>query len=435
MEKSFLNLVFGFVYKFLITLSEPTVSYLTNLNQLQVQEEKLRVIDIKKLHQTLAEEAASVAGRAAAQRRLVLRDIETVCSHAVARNKLRTRAAASLHLMAAWRRLVETLFAVAPASVLTNDYRQELLIDTLYNLLYKVLSSTSVPPDMAVIASEVLVMLLVDLRLAQIVEGRETARQGADPREVSLRGLGGETRDVDRDRTSGELNIMLSTIQANASTLKNILSGILQWIVNSSAGSQKLRANLYGALLNYLYTTCLIDQDEAETQGLDARARVTDGTLAEQRGLVLRVVSGFAEGLADALSHDCTGGHDLTAMLALSCLDVLMRLDTSPAWRSFLSERGYLQLLVDSLLNADEALLELCSADQLRNLRPLYMYECKLALLTRIASCRDGALLLVEQSAASVLSAMKVFDVIPKLPAHQGEEFLPSPAERFEQAR
>lgn len=398
----------------------------------EIQKEKLRTIDIKKLHATLTEDAAPVAARAAAQRRIVQQDIDAVCAYAVEKNKLRTRAASSLHLLAAWRRLVETMFAVAPSSILTNDYRQELLIDTLYNLLYKVLSSSSAPPDMALLASEVLLMLLVDLRFAQIVEGRESAGHANDTREVSLRGFGVDTRSIDRD--AGDFNIMVSTIQANATTLKNILCGILQWIVNSTVAPQKIRANLYGSLLNFLFTTCLIGQDEGEIQGLDSTMRPADATLAEQRSLVLRVISGFAEGLADALSHNCTGGgHDLTSMLALSCLDVLMRLDASSAWRNFLSERGYLQIIVNSLLGTDDLLIELCTGDQLRNLRPLYMYECKIALLTRIASTRDGALLLAEQSAPSVLSSMKVFDIIPKSAVNQGEDFLLSPAERFQQ--
>jgi len=374
-----------------------------------------------------------VPGRAAAQRQLIQRDIQKICSYAVAANKLKVKTAASAHLLAAWRRLVETMFSLAPSNILSNDYRQELLIDTLYNLLYKVLSSNKVSAEIASISSEVLLMLLVDLRMAQIVEGKEMASHGNDPREVSLRGFGGDPQPVDRDPTSGDLNIMLSTIQANASTLKNILCGILQWIVSSSSVSHKLRTNLYGSLLNFLYTTCLVDYEGIEGHGLDSSPRATDNTIAEQRNLVLRVISGFSEGLADALAHDGTGGHDLTCMLALSCLEVLMRLDPSPAWRNFLSDRGYLQLLVDGLLTVDDALVDMCTGDRVKNLRPVYIYECKLALLTRIASTREGAMLLVEQRAPGVLSAMKVFDLIPKIPASQIDDFLPSPAEKFHQ--
>jgi len=101
-------------------------------------------------------------------------------------------------------------------------------------------------------------------------------------------------------------------------------------------------------------------------------------------------------------------------MLTLSCLDKLIELDPHSSWVPFLSERGYLKHLIDSLLNSDaNGQLESMLFATPESLRPLYVYESKMALLCRIASTRIGAEMLLEQKALSVLASMKVYDHHP----------------------
>lgn len=64
-------------------------------------------------------------------------------------------------------------------------------------------------------------------------------------------------------------------------------------------------------------------------------------------------------------------------MLALSCLDMMVELDPNGLWVSFLSARGYLKFLVDSLLESDSQLIEVLSP-MMKTLRPLYVYESKM---------------------------------------------------------
>jgi nuclear pore complex protein Nup205 len=89
--------------------------------------------------------------------------------------------------------------------------------------------------------------------------------------------------------------------------------------------SQQLRANLYGALLNFLHIACvggalvpevagedLSGTDSQYVSQLDSSRYRAD--LAEQRSQCLaslEVIVGFGEGLVDVLCHDCTGGHDV----------------------------------------------------------------------------------------------------------------------------
>lgn len=403
------------------------------LTKCEVQvNQALRLVDVKILHRLLTDELAAIQGSStASQRQLVLNEIKEVCEYALTKNKLKTKATATLHLMEAWRQVTEVIFAVTPNETLQNDYRQELIIDTLHILLYKVIAADNVIPEIASLSSGVIMILLVNLRQCQALEHRE-----------------GRDSMSRRNEDTGEITIMLSTLQANSNTLKNIICGILQWIINSGTASQKLRANLYGSLLNFLYITCMDVNEDGEEDFEDgdslyatrldsSRYRIPNDSDNVLRRVILKVISNFGEGLADALCHDCTGGHDICRMLALSCMDVLIELDPFTSWIGFLSARGYLQHLIDSLLESDDELVEICVNDRISTLRPLYVYESKLVLLSRIASTRDGAILLIEQNAINCLSSMKVFDFHPKpLLPHELKletEFVPSQSERFQQ--
>jgi nuclear pore complex protein Nup205 len=89
--------------------------------------------------------------------------------------------------------------------------------------------------------------------------------------------------------------------------------------------SQQLRANLYGALLNFLHITCIggtlvpdvtgenpNNRNSLYVSRLDSsryRAGVTEHRSQYQASL--EVIVAFGEGLVDVLCHDCTGGHDV----------------------------------------------------------------------------------------------------------------------------
>ena len=64
-------------------------------------------------------------------------------------------------------------------------------------------------------------------------------------------------------------------------------------------------------------------------------------------------------------------------MLALSCLNKLIELDPYTSWVSFLSSRGYLKYLIDSLLDSERKLLSVLETVP-ATLCPLYLYESKM---------------------------------------------------------
>ena len=64
-------------------------------------------------------------------------------------------------------------------------------------------------------------------------------------------------------------------------------------------------------------------------------------------------------------------------MLALACLDVILSEDRSGAWLRFVTERGYLQHLVESLGGDDEQLQAMLHPHP-QPLKALYIFESKI---------------------------------------------------------
>lgn len=153
--------------------------------------------------------------------------------------------------------------------------------------------------------------------------------------------------------------------------------------------------------------------------------------------LAVEVFSSVGEKIVDILCHDCTGGHDVCKMLALSCIDMLLDIDSMVSFIQFISRRGYLAHLVDSLLKTDDQLCRVLETMP-ENMKALYVYESKMAMLGRVASSHVGAELLLEHRSLGILSGMKVFDMHPDFQvnsymAQQYSQFIPPVDIRYQQ--
>lgn len=137
-----------------------------------------------------------------------------------------------------------------------------------------------------------------------------------------------------------------------------------------------------------------------------------DDELNSQKEMAVEVLQSFGDNLIDVLCHDCTGGHDVVKMLALACIDLLLDIDNMTQFINFISTRGYLAHIIDSLLKTDQKLCRVLD-NQPENLKALYVYESKISMLSRFANSYIGAELLLEHRVIGVLSQMKVFDMHP----------------------
>lgn len=381
----------------------------------------LKLIDVKQLHRILVDELTAVQGSSTAgQRQLIMQEIQSVLRYAVKLNKQRRVSTATIHYLDAWRQVVEVMFSVVPSDTLPFDLRFPLLLGLIHELLSKVLEN-SVLTELAVLSSSAVLLLFVSLRNSYTVECNKFYLPNTDVEE--------------------QVNKLATLVSSEENVFKTVMSSILQWIL-SSASSQKLRVNLYASLLNFLH----LSRQQSEKPPLAIRTENADSNsyvslLDENESFLqsmwitrhssLEVLAGFGERLITVLCHDCAGGHDICKMLALSCLDMMVELDPHCTWVSVLSSRGYIKYIIDSLLDYNSQLTDLLSP-VLKTLRPLYVYESKMALLCRIASTSIGAELLLEQNCLACLSAMQVFDNHPDTTALLGGttsmelEFIPS---------
>lgn len=181
-----------------------------------------------------------------------------------------------------------------------------------------------------------------------------------------------------------------------------------------------------------------IDEDQYVSR-LDKsiiRADAASDNTTDQIEMTIEVFLSFGDKLIDILCHDSVGAHDVCKMLALACTDALLDLDTMSTFIQFIAQRGYLANMIDSLSKIDQQLCRILDAKP-ETLKALYVYESKMAMLSRVASSHVGAKLLLENNTLSVLATMKVYDMHPDFQiisfSSNDTSFVPSIETRYEQ--
>ncbi|XP_076168586.1 nuclear pore complex protein Nup205 isoform X2 [Ptiloglossa arizonensis] len=368
-----------------------------------------RLIDIRKLHSLITEELAVTQSSATAtQRNLMQQEVQKILMHALKRNQTKLLSYAMVKFVEGWCQTTEIFFCVATNQLLPTPHKQNLLLNLSHDLLQKMTSCEALSEIKTLVSGTVL-MLLVNLRNSFITQ------------------------------TDSE---SFPSSPSNTTMMKIILSHILQWIINAGASSQKVITHLYAALLNFL---CVVGLEKSESTNfidimyvsqLDSTVnRVMPIQERSHRYATIQVINSFGNKLMDILCHNCSGGHDVCKMLALSCLDKILELDYDNAWIIYLASRGYLKHMIDSLLESDDIICCMLQPEP-QTLRPLYLYEAKMATFCRIASTRLGAESLLENKILSCMSSMIVFDHHPDV--HIGFDggdysFIPSIGQRYQQ--
>uniref|UniRef100_A0A8C7JVN8 Nucleoporin 205 n=1 Tax=Oncorhynchus kisutch TaxID=8019 RepID=A0A8C7JVN8_ONCKI len=380
-----------------------------------VNEHGHTVCNVKLLHRVLVAEVNALQGMAAiGQRPLLMEEVNSILQQVVERNRVRRSLSAKRHALQSWRGLVETLLTACPADLIPADDRQIIIRDLLLDLHDKVLSEDSAGELMPIVAGAVFTLTA---HLSQSVLSEQ--QQGA--------GLEGGS-------SSGFASI------AN-SALHLILRKLLDFILCTGGGFQRLRAHLYGALLYYLQIAQKPEEpDTLQQAGKSMWERLTapeDGFSKLQREN-LAIIESYGTALMEVVCRDACDGHEIGRMLALAVLDRILSIDRQSQWLLYVCNSGYLRVLVESLRQDDTALQTLLSP-QPPLLKPLYIYESKMALLTRVAKTGQGAVELLRCGLVGQLVECQVFDMVPDSDSHRvfGQRdpsgFIPSPLDRYRQ--
>ncbi|XP_052758828.1 nuclear pore complex protein Nup205 isoform X2 [Galleria mellonella] len=382
-------------------------------------------ISVSRLHAVLAHELAALHATAP-QRALVAHELHKVLDYVTEVNKQRNLAATLTHYYDSWRQLTEILFCVAPEDILNLESRKNLLLNILQDLLNKI-PPAEVLPQIGNLASGTVLLLLVNLRHCYILQKRDSNLKSSDFETTFF----GPSNQI---------------MQTKSLTLKFILHKILSWILVSGSSTQKMRVNLYGALLNYLNIVNLKpspaepeeEMNSMYVSRLDSSKARPSKEESSLKSMVIDVISSFGDNLCSIVCSDCIGaGHDVCRMVALSCLDTLIEINPRTEWMNTLTNQGYLRSLIESLLQDDEGLRETLEPSP-KSLRVLYVFESKMALLLKMAGSRVGAETLLAQGALCGLARLRALAAHPDTLAAASRprdqpHFVPSVAARFRQ--
>ncbi|XP_063052981.1 nuclear pore complex protein Nup205 [Engraulis encrasicolus] len=376
-----------------------------------VNEQGHTVSNVKLLHRVLVAEVNALQGMAAiGQRPMLMEEVNSILQQVVERNRVRRSLSAKRHALQSWRSVVETILTACPADLIPPDQRQLIIRDLLLDLHDKVLAEDTAVELMPVVAGAVFTLTA---HLSQSVLSEQ--QQGA--------GLEGGFASI-----------------AN-SALHLILRKLLDFILCTGGGFQRLRAHLYGSLLYYLQIAQKPEEpDTLQTGGSSMWSRLMapeDGYSQLQRES-LAIIESYGTTLMEVVCRDACDGHEIGRMLALAVLDRILSIDRQSAWLLFVCNSGYLRVLVESLRQDDGALQTLlCPQPPL--LKPLYIYESKMALLTRVAKSAQGAVELLRCGLVAQLVECQVFHMLPESDSHrvfgqrERSAFIPSPLERYRQ--
>jgi nuclear pore complex protein Nup205 len=287
-----------------------------------------RMVDIKSLHKVLNTELASLQNSTAnglgSQRSLIQEEIKLILSYAVQWNGLQERSTSRRNLLDSWRQVAEMLLCTMPEVLVTSvASKQHLLLELLQMLLNKV-SADNAMLEMTNQVSGVVLVLMASLRQTY-GKTKKTSEDGGGGRQDAYVTI---LDDTTRIISSASSRLYSAALQA-------ILKGLVMWIVGTSAAAQRVRANLYGALLSYLRI--------GKANKTSAEKNKANSDEERLKKANLEVLLGYGDSFLDIVCRDSVSGHEIRRMLALSLLDELVRLEGRGAWLYYLSKQGYLR--------------------------------------------------------------------------------------------
>ena len=138
------------------------------------------------------------------------------------------------------------------------------------------------------------------------------------------------------------------------------------------------------------------------------------------------ILDGVGERLIKTICQDACDATDVWKAVAFSALDVLITYDRKHHWLALLCHSGYLAHFIADIKAKENDLVNLLKPNpgkykdkKLANLvldtiRPLYVYESKMSLLTRIAQTQKGCAVLTEFGLLKQLSLCQFMDQRPE---------------------
>ncbi|KAJ8943937.1 hypothetical protein NQ314_009601 [Rhamnusium bicolor] len=355
-----------------------------------------KLVDLKKLHQILYDELKSLQGTAVmGQIQAITQEIPKVLKYALEINKKNETCFAVVQFVDAWRQVAEVLVIYTPLEILSSTEQQVISICLLKHLLKKVIK-VQLLPEVSRLLSGAVLLMMGNLKKCYFHDKKFQ-----------------KICNIESDQ---HVNIL----KLYSSSLKEILESLVEWIMISDVIDGELRINLYAALVTFLQLTNLetphediIFNNSIYVSRLDS-SRFNSSNKEMQVQFSSDVLSTFGEKLIEVLCHDCIGGQEICKILAMSSFSHLMTLSGSISWIMYMSGRGYLKHIIQSITDSETDLRNMLEP-QAESIKPLYLYMAKILLLAKLAGTKLGAELLLEQKLLVCFSNMSVFSFHPEI--------------------
>lgn len=363
-----------------------------------------KLIDVKKLHQIMIEELSNIQGSVAVgQRQAILEEIQKVLMHAVSLNDIKRTRYSMACFVGGWSQVVKILVTCLPTEILSLKEQQVVdiqLLDALLNQALKV----ELLPEISSILSSTTMTLLTNLRHCYHRESKYL-------------------RLLDR---SLHTRSAPSVLEANEKLMRAILKNLVKWLMLTPVTSHTVRINLYAALVYVLHLVLLnntpnilFDSNTYVSRLDSSKVAVVDSK--NLMNIISEVFSFYGEKFVESIAQDCIGSHSVCKLLAMSVFGLLVEVNGMINWIMYVSSKGYLKHIMESVFKGDEGLIAFLDPVE-QDTNAIFIHESKMALLTRIATSRVGAELLLEQKLFSYLSNMKVFNYHPEIRNDYGED-------------
>jgi hypothetical protein len=201
----------------------------------------------------------------------------------------------------------------------------------------------------------------------------------------------------------------------NKTDLFDLFKKIINYLLNSSLSNLKVRTHLYAIILDYL----MIFDD---SKSLEDLYYLLNGDQSQQRQQIataqniefyenIQIISKNSNGLLKLICSDSCEGLSITTMMGLCLLTKLMEIDVSNNWLNFISSKGYISCIINTILNTDNQLLEECFHSQIKNDKILYVFETKIAFLINISKSNMGSKCLLKNGLINALTSASVFGI------------------------
>ncbi|KXN92702.1 hypothetical protein AN958_06980 [Leucoagaricus sp. SymC.cos] len=329
----------------------------------------------------------------------------------------------------AWKQLLD-MSLMKCFDRLPHDRRENMLFDLLH-VLPSALRSGNISEGVSVLLSETVLSSITKLR-----EDRQ--------HQIILQSVGGNAE-------SGSL-----PTERLYAILRNILEGVLD-----SNRVELVRGNLYAALINFIHliaspnetfdfsspalsmslsgslnesiTTFNPSQSFALASSIHSSSASTSALLSG----TLSVMRDVMERLVAIVARDAIDGTEVWKTIAFMLLDALVQLagqEKHSIVISALLRHGILANFVRGVKESDERLQSVLKPDP-DDLNPLYVFESKMSLFTRMSHTRAGAEKLLDAQIIPILARCDYLDARPE--ADQSfmdqDSFLPSAIQRYHQ--